>query len=200
MIDEGYTKFTVDWTRGPPLAGEDIDELNAWRNKLFAAGLIGHYADLDVGYGNLSVRRSSGNEFVISGTQTGHLPMLTGAHYAIVNAFDLDANTVSCQGCVQASSESMTHAALYLIEDSIRAVVHVHSDILWRRFLDVLPTTNKGVAYGTPEMAQEFTRLYADTRFSDQGIAVMAGHDGGLISIGSSVREAASRILEANSR
>jgi hypothetical protein len=44
-------------------------------------------------------------------------------------------------------------------------------------------------------MAQEFLRLYRDTELSSLGIAVMAGHEDGLVSIGRSLQEAAERIL-----
>jgi hypothetical protein len=44
-------------------------------------------------------------------------------------------------------------------------------------------------------MAKEFGRLLNETEFSAAGIAVMAGHEGGLISIGASVQEAAERLL-----
>ncbi len=50
--------------------------------------------------------------------------------------------------------------------------------------------------YGTPEMAEELRRLYRDTDFASSEIAVMAGHDGGLISIGHDIATAAGRLLE----
>jgi hypothetical protein len=59
----------------------------------------------------------------------------------------------------------------------------------------VLPTTNEDVAYGTPQMASEFYRLFSETDFAKKGIAVMAGHEGGLISVGSNMQEATERIL-----
>ncbi|MGB5624161.1 MAG: hypothetical protein WBM61_00405, partial [Woeseiaceae bacterium] len=50
-------------------------------------------------------------------------------------------------------------------------------------------------AYGTPQMADEFRRLYRDTEFRETGLAVMAGHDEGLLSFGASLEEAAVKIL-----
>jgi hypothetical protein len=58
-----------------------------------------------------------------------------------------------------------------------------------------LPATDAEVAYGTPEMAEEFERLYRNTEFPTTGVAVMAGHEEGLISIGQSLQEAANRVL-----
>ncbi len=74
-------------------------------------------------------------------------------------------------------------------------MVHVHSLVLWVALERSLPATRDAVAYGTPQMAREFARLYRETDFAIGGIARMAGHEGGLISFGMSVREAAERML-----
>jgi hypothetical protein len=195
MIDEGYIKFESHWQQTGPLQVAEISELIKWREPLYAAGMIGHFADINVGYGNLSTRAEGHDRFVISGTQTGHLPKLGNEHFALVTDFDIAANSVYSEGATEASSESMTHATLYSLEPAIRAVVHIHDDALWVRLKDEVPTTDERVAYGTPEMAKEFGRLLNETEFSAAGIAVMAGHEGGLISIGASVQEAAERLL-----
>jgi L-ribulose-5-phosphate 4-epimerase len=195
VIDEGYTKFVVDWTQSAALDYPEIDELNRWRSPLYDAGLIGHYQQFGIGYGNIS-HRVDKNQFVISSTQTGQLAELQRRHYALVTAVDVTANRVACSGPLQASSESMTHAMLYSLDVKITAVVHVHSSELWTRLKDNIPTTAADVGYGTPAMAQEFARLYRDTGFADDGIAVMAGHEDGLITIGESMAEAATRVLE----
>ena len=194
-IDEGYIKYDSDWTPGPVPAQELTSLLDTWRRPLFDAGLIGHYEDLGVGFGNLSVRFGLSEQFIISGTQTGHIADTDGQHYALVTHYDIDRNRVSSTGSVQASSESLTHAAIYELNESIHAVVHVHSRALWESLKDQLPTTAADVSYGTPEMAREFTRLYRDTSFRASGVAVMAGHDEGMVSIGCDLEEAAMRIL-----
>lgn len=195
MIDEGYIKFESHWQKSDALDNHEISELIKWRVPLYSAGLIGHYADINVGYGNISARVGLDGQFVISGTQTGHLAELGNEHFALVTDFDLDRNTVFSEGATEASSESMTHATLYRLDPRIRAVVHIHSDALWVALKGNVPTTNEQVAYGTPDMAIEFGRLFNGSDFPVTGIAVMAGHEGGLISIGSSVQEAAERLL-----
>jgi len=194
-IDEGYIKYDSDWTPGPVPAQELTSLLDTWRRPLFDAGLVGHYEDLGVGYGNLSVRFGMSEQFIISGTQTGHIANTDGQHYALVTHYDIDRNHVSSTGPVQASSESLTHAAIYELNEAINAVVHVHSRALWATLKDQLPTTAADVSYGTPEMAREFTRLYCDTSFRANGVAVMAGHNEGIVSIGCDLEEAAMRIL-----
>jgi len=197
-VDEGYIKFTSDWTPGPPPERSIVDLLNTWRRPLHEAGLIGHYAEPGIGYGNISARCDQPGKFVISGTQTGHLPVPDAEHYALVTAYDIAGNSVSCTGMVQASSESLTHAAIYELDPTIGAVVHVHSKRLWRELLGQLPTTSESISYGTPEMANEFKRLYKTTAFAKTGIAIMAGHEEGIISMGVTLDQAANRVLKIN--
>jgi len=195
MIDEGYTKFTVNWSERSPLDHPAIAELERWRRPLFKAGLVGHYPALNIGYGNLSMRVDGGSLFVISGTRTGHLPRTDRRHYALVTRANIEENSVTCIGETQASSETLTHAAIYELDLSINAVVHVHSTMLWERLKHSVPTTHHDVAYGTPEMASEFERLYRETSLPETGVAVMAGHQSGLVSLGSNLQEATVRIL-----
>jgi len=170
-------------------------ELDTWRKPLYEAGLIGQYKGLGIGYGNISVRRGSRDLFLISGTQTGHLAATDEHHYSLVTDCDIRSNIVRCSGPVQASSEAMTHAAIYALGDGIGAVVHVHSAELWQRSLGKLPTTDPDIAYGTPDMAHELDRLYRLEGFKAAGVAVLAGHDEGLISFGTTLEEAAQRLL-----
>lgn len=196
MIDEGYIKYRIDWQRSAPLPQARVAELDAWRRRLHAAGLVGHDARHDVGYGNVSVRDPEGGGFIITGTQTGHIEATGPAHYAQVTGFDLEGNRVSCRGPVKASSEALTHAALYTLDPAIGAVVHVHCQRAWQALIDRLPTTSCEVPYGTPAMAREFARLYRDSGFADDGVAVMAGHADGLVAIGATLEQAARRLLD----
>ncbi len=195
MIDEGYTKFQSQWRETAALEYAETEELIRWRRPLYAAGLIGQYADLGIGYGNLSLALDARGRFIISGTQTGHLEELSSEHFALVTAWDIGNNSVTSSGAVEPSSESMTHAAIYDLDAGIRAVVHTHSHELWVALNGRLPTTKDDVAYGTPQMAKEFERLFEVAGFRSDGVAVMAGHQDGLISIGQDLQEAAERIL-----
>jgi len=195
MIDEGYTKYECEWRQAPALPAESVAELNAWRNRLHARGLSGYYPEHRVGFGNVSIREGDSGAFIISGTQTGHIETTDERHYARVVRCDIEANRVVCEGPVQASSEALTHAAIYALDRAIRAVVHVHDAGLWRALIDRVPTTARDISYGTPEMALEFRRLYAETKFAEQGVAVMGGHEEGIVSYGEDIEQAAQRIL-----
>lgn len=195
-IDEGYIKYRSFWTKAPVPNAAATEELEIWRQPLFAAGLIGEYQELGIGYGNISVRSGEPGQFLISGTQTGHVAKTDKSHYSLVTSYNTHANIVCSVGLAQASSEAMTHAAIYGLDINIGAIVHVHSQVLWRSLLNELPTTRADVAYGTPQMANEFRRLYRDTAFRQTGLAVMAGHEEGLLSFGSTLEEATRRILD----
>jgi L-ribulose-5-phosphate 4-epimerase len=195
MIDEGYVKYRSHWRETPALDTPEIAALVRWREPLFAAGLIGVLEDSGIGYGNISHRIGETDRFLISGTQTGHLAVLTNAHFAEVEDYDLEANSVTARGPIAPSSEAMTHAAIYHLDHSIRAVVHVHHHEMWLRLKNVLPTTNAGARYGTPDMAREFRRLHASTDFASRGIAVMSGHEDGIVGTGRSMQEATERVI-----
>ena len=197
MIDEGYIKYRCAWHEAPALPEELVAELNDWRNRLYDAGLVGYYEQHGVGYGNVSMRDRAG--FIISGTQTGHIPRTDASHYARVTDCDIDGNRVVCEGPLKASSEALTNAAIYNLDSGIGAVVHVHDPGLWRSLIDRVPTTSPDVSFGTPEMAKEFSRLYRETELARDGIAVMAGHEDGLVSFGRDMEEAARRILSCRS-
>jgi len=192
---EGIIKYTAEHVRRPLDEPAGLVELLRWRPRLYERRLIG--ADQDgLGYGNLSVRLHASPRFLISGTQTSGLAAVHAGHFAEVTAVDLDRNDLKCVGEVQASSEAMTHAALYQADPAIRAVVHVHSRRLWERHRGTLPTTREEAAYGTPEMAYEVIRLYRRGALAKQGVFVMGGHPEGMIAFGRSMAEAAGLILE----
>jgi len=197
-IDEGVVKYQSFWTRAPAPHAAAVDELETWRRPLYDARLIGEYQEHGIGYGNISVRCGEPGQFMISGTQTGHLATTDKSHYAVVTSWNVHGNRVCCVGLSQASSEAMTHAAIYQLDQHIGAIVHVHSADLWRQYLNQLPTTSPDVPYGTPEMANEFRRLYVDTDFRKTQLAVMGGHEDGILSYGRSLEEAATRVLDLN--
>ncbi|MEX0976401.1 MAG: class II aldolase/adducin family protein [Woeseia sp.] len=196
MIDEGYTKFFVIWTDREPLTVRETADLERWRKPLHDAGLVGYYEEHGIGFGNISVRAADPEQFIVSGTQTGHLATTGPQHYALVTSYDIAANRVSCRGAVQASSESLTHAAIYELASTVGAVVHIHDLCMWNDLKSKPASTYADIAYGTPEMADEFKRLFRETDFAETGVAAMAGHESGVVSIGRSLQEAANRVLK----
>jgi|KBSSwiStaDraftv2_1062776.scaffolds.fasta_scaffold267008_2 L-ribulose-5-phosphate 4-epimerase len=199
MHDEGVIKFGCTWIEKPPLPAWRIEALEAWRARLYAHGLVGYDMEARVGYGNLSMRDPESRAILVTGTQTGHLPKLGPEHYTLLTDYDIDSNRVTCAGPIQASSESLTHLALYELGEACNAVVHVHDERAWRALLGRVPTTAPGVAYGTPAMARELQRLYRDEALDRVRIAIMHGHDGGLIAFGGDM-DAAGGVMLAHVR
>ena len=199
MHDEGVIKFRCTWIERPPLPAWRIEALEAWRARLYAAGLVGYDTKERVGYGNLSMRDPESRAILVTGTQTGHLPTLGPEHYTLLTDYDIDGNCVTCTGPIQASSESLTHLAVYELGEACNAVVHVHDERAWRALDGRVPTTAPGVAYGTPAMARELQRLYREGAFARVRIAVMHGHEGGLIAFGEDI-DAAGGVMLAHVR
>jgi ribulose-5-phosphate 4-epimerase/fuculose-1-phosphate aldolase len=199
MIDEGVIKFRCTWIEKPPLPAWRIEALDEWRDRLYALGLVGYDTQARVGYGNLSMRDPESRAILVTGTQTGHLPKLGPEHYTLLTDYDIDGNHVTCAGPIQASSESLTHLAVYELGDACNAVVHVHDERVWRALDGRVPTTAPGVAYGTPAMARELQRLYLEDALARVKIAVMHGHEGGLIAFGEDI-DAAGGVMLAHVR
>ncbi|MEN3026412.1 MAG: class II aldolase/adducin family protein [Chlorobiota bacterium] len=192
---EGTVKFEYQWERIPLPESPQLRELCRWRNLLFRYGLIG--ADsAGVGYGNVSIRYGEGARFLITGNGTGRIAELTAEGCSEVMEVDIHRNFLRCRGLVRASSESLSHAALYLSSPAIGAVVHVHHRTLWERLFGVCPTTDPAIPYGTPELALALMRLVVEHRLERRGLIVMGGHKDGLLSFGSTLQEAVQILLQ----
>ena len=192
-IDEGYIKFNCSWEK-QKLNITIPDEIKVWRDRMYDLKLIGHYEELNVGYGNISMLMDE--NMLVSGTQTGEISPIQDEHFTIVDDYDIDRNWVHCVGNIKASSESLTHLAIYQCDESIKAIIHIHNLSLWEKLIDRIPTTKKEVPYGTPEMAKEIERLFQESDLQQQKTIVMAGHEEGIISFGETMEEAGNKILQ----
>ena len=160
---------------------------------MYTAHLVGVYED-GTGFGNMSIRFEK-NKFIITGATTGRLNKLTAEHYTFITEYDIDKNSLTCEGPIKASSESLTHAMIYKCDEEIKAVFHVHHQALWKKLMNVVPTTDAAIEYGTSEMAKEMSRLFKETNLLQQKILVMAGHEEGIITFGKTMEEAGEKIL-----
>lgn len=176
-------------------------DLENWRKELFGLALIGEYEDLKVGYGNISMLKNlshlhhfDGPQFVITGTQTGKYPHLTGEHYTQVVAHDVEHSQLKSFGPVEPSSEALTHASIYLAAPTVAAIFHIHSTPIWEGMIrENLPGTPEGIEYGTLEMANCVSEL---TKGRNSGSFVMKGHQDGIIAYGRTLDEAGEEILK----
>jgi ribulose-5-phosphate 4-epimerase/fuculose-1-phosphate aldolase len=184
-----YIKFICEHAGAEIVPFGGFAELNAYRRKLLQLRLIGVDSN-GVGFGNLSIRDGRTNNFYVTGSATGGIPELALADCARVVAYDFKKNWLRCEGSAIASSESLTHAAVYESDAKAGAVIHCHDSKLWTALLNQAPTSSKAVEYGTPEMAYEILRLFNLTDVKSRKILVMAGHEGGIVAFGRDLEEA----------
>jgi L-ribulose-5-phosphate 4-epimerase len=194
MNNEGYIKFNLEHSIQPIDMPDGVyQQLSFWRTRLFDLGLIGETPD-GIGFGNISIKKDEG--FFITGSATGSHRELKTNGYARVVDYDFKANKVVSKGLSRASSESMSHAAVYEGNGNIGAVVHVHSASIWEKYLNILPSTPAHVAFGTPEMAFAIMELLAVNSHFEKGVVIMGGHQDGIIAFGQNLDMAGRRILK----
>jgi len=203
-MEEGVIKFKLRFSKAGPMDMEPLADLNRWRDTLWQQALIGQDPARYEGYGFGNVSQRTGPDdaaagkrcFVISGTQTGHLPELDSSHYTLVTRYDAASNSVSAAGPIKPSSESLTHGMIYDLDNAIRVVLHVHSPDIWLAADSLgIPVTDSAVPYGTPKMATEVQRLFNETNAHEQKIFSMGGHEDGVVSFGTTAEEAGDILL-----
>lgn len=192
----GFVKFNCHWSQsGPVISDEQFEIINSWREILYNMDLIGAYEN-GVAFGNISMRIGSSHSFVITGSATGEIPELEPGHYVKVNSFNIEDNAVQCIGPLKASSESLTHAAIYSADPGVNAVVHVHSLDLWNELIHKVPTTNPAEDYGTVGLAKDILRIFREPEVYEKRIIVMAGDRAGILTFGHDVDEAVNVLME----
>ena len=182
-----YIKFSSERAAPEITSFSRLPELNAHRQKLLQLGLISVDSN-GIGFGNLSIRDGATDNFYITGSATGGIPELALVDCAKVVACDFERNQVQYEGSALPSSESLSHAAIYKSDATAGAVIHCHDFELWATALNRAPTTSKAAAYGTPEMANEIMQLFTGTDVPK--IVVMAGHEGGILTLGKNLEDA----------
>ncbi|MFC2130786.1 class II aldolase/adducin family protein [Bacteroidota bacterium] len=191
MAEEGYIKFRCLFSEKNCVESQEIKEINFWRRRLCSIGLIGANEN-GIGFGNIS-RRTGDKEFIITGSGTGKYNKLGTEHYSKVIGWDIDKNLVECVGLISASSEALTHAAIYEKERSVKAVVHTHHNVLWSNLKNKYRVTADYALFGTPEMAREIQRFLNIDK--SENIIIMGGHKDGIITYGKSMTEAGNLIV-----
>lgn len=189
MQTEGYIKFQAHWTRSAALEYAELEALNLWRQRCYANGWIGAYPD-GIGFGNISRRLDTGGRFLISGSATGNFPVLDASHYALVEEVRASDNALWCCGPIVASSESMSHAAVYSACPEVEGVIHVHHQGMWEQLLVEGQATEPGATYGSPEMVAAILALLSRRAYQSVGVFAMAGHEDGVFAYGRNLEEA----------
>jgi ribulose-5-phosphate 4-epimerase/fuculose-1-phosphate aldolase len=187
-MSEGFVKYTAQHTMGPAIESPHWAKMNDARSHLYKLGLIGVNSG-GIGFGNVSIRVHD-DEFLITGTATGKLPELTLNEYCLVKSFDLIENRVVSAGPAQASSESMTHGAVYESCSGANCIIHIHSRAIFDGMIrEGHPATPANAEFGTPEIALAIANCVKEIG-QDEGAIVLAGHDEGVVIYGPSVEKA----------
>ena len=186
MID-GIIKYSIEHQTDATPLFSGYNKLEALRRRLFALGLIGEKEG--IGYGNLTMRYEESNSFFVTATQTGNMQTLTREHYTYVSDYDFSTFKVISQGSHKPSSEALSHAMIYAIDERINAVIHIHSLALWE-FMKVQGALATTAEYGTAEMVEEIAVLYDTLDPLANNAFVMKGHEEGIITFGRNAEEA----------
>ena len=186
MID-GVIKYSIEHQTAETPLFSCYEQLEALRTRLFTLGLIGEKDG--IGYGNLSMRYESSKSFFITATQTGRNLMLSREYYTYISDYDFSTFKIISQGTHKPSSEALSHAMIYAIDDRITTVIHIHSLALWK-FMKTNNDLATTAEYGTAEMVEEIAGLYTNLDPISNNAFVMKGHEEGIITFGRSVEEA----------
>ena len=186
MID-GVIKYRIEHQTAETPLFSGYEQLEALRTRLFTLGLIGEKNG--IGYGNLSMRYEGSKSFFITATQTGRKQILSREYYTYISDYDFSTFKVISQGTHKPSSEALSHAMIYAIDDRITTVIHIHSLALWK-FMKAKNTLATTAEYGTAEMVEEIAGLYTNLDPMMNNAFVMKGHEEGIITFGRSVEEA----------
>ena len=196
---EGVIKYQLNHHLESLPHSSSITEINAWRTLMTRLQLIGQDKARYEGYGfgNISQRVDSNPEqFIISGTQTGHISVLSIDNYCLVTSATPALNQIHATGLCKPSSEALTHASVYLQDKKIQAVIHVHCPEIWRNTKKLkLPHTMNNVAYGTPEMAGAVSQLFMQQNWRQGSIFTLLGHEDGVIAFGEDLPQAANALV-----
>ena len=188
---EGVVKYQSNHTQGAAVDRATVEDLIVWRQMFYQLGLIGQNPNLygGAGYGNVSRKIRVNDQgqpvFWITGTQTGGLEMIAPESFSRVDSYDVDQNQLSCSGPIAASSEAMTHGAVYEAEPDAKYVFHTHSKTIWSAYQKLnLQFTPQDVEYGTAEMARSVKQLSKDPKWTQDRAFVMLGHEDGVFTFG----------------
>lgn len=196
---EGVIKYQLNHRQQPISVDAPLTDLNAWRTIIVRLGLIGQSPDRydNIGFGNISQRiKADSAQFIISGTQTGHLEQLNSEQYCLIVNAEPERNRLHSIGLCKPSSESLTHASVYAQNPSIQAIIHAHSPEIWKHTAALdLPHTNTDIPYGTVEMAVAVQQLFQSGILANTSLFTMLGHEDGVIAFGRNMQETAWELI-----
>lgn len=192
-MKEEVIKFSYEFINQEVPKIDEIKSLNEIRQVFFERKLIGVGKD-GISYGNISQRLSE-KSFLITASQTGFKKILEPKDYVIIHNFDISRNKVLVSGINLPSSESLTHAAVYLANPLSMFVVHFHHKLLWTKFLSIFPKTVPGAGYGSLELAQSLYEIVLSEKGKNNSIIILGGHQDGIIAYANQKEELINSVI-----
>jgi ribulose-5-phosphate 4-epimerase/fuculose-1-phosphate aldolase len=156
------------------------DQLIYWCKRFGGLGLVPETS------GNLSFRTRQG--FIITGTGFA-LGTIEEGNLVEVLKVDMEdgRSLVQVQGKVIPSKEAMLHAGIYDLKPEIKAVIHVHDQLVLEYADELgLPRTEAWQLGGSYKLAREVQKLLNQA----EGIKYAILRDHGIISLGETMEEA----------
>lgn len=202
VIDDGVIKY--DRSNFSPIESineEEYNDIEYQRKKLYQLELIGVDQKNAIGYGNISKRydlqkfKTTPNpQFIITGTQTGKYQNLDGKGYTRVLDFNIEESKIHSMGAIQASSEALTHAAIYEANPNVKAIVHIHSEKIWNYLIKINKLKiDSTIEYGTVEMAKASGLI--SKKFNHYCFP-MTGHYSGVIHFSDTLEKCTDEIIQ----
>ncbi len=190
---EGIPKFKLTLKRAPAPEMNQVIALEKWRALFFKLSLVGEYPNEKISYGNLSSRINKKN-FIMTGSQTGHLAHLQAHHYTKVIECDLKKGSVTAEGLIPPSREALTHFGIYEANPAIQYVFHICHEELWKALKQgPFDSISGDILYGSQEMADAASALIWN---KSSGLFILDGHEGEIVSYGMTAEETGKIILE----
>ncbi len=191
MID-GVIKYSIEHLSDNAPKFQNYTELESVRSDLFALGLIGEYNG--IGYGNISLRDKETHSFFITATQTGDKAELTQKFYTYVEDYNFSTFTIFSKGHYKPSSEALSHAVIYSLNENIKGVIHIHCKALWKFMIEQNYMYTEA-EYGTQQMIGEIQQLYKEHDPLTNNMFVMRGHEDGIICFGTTITQAKKKLF-----
>jgi hypothetical protein len=202
VIDDGVIKYDrSNFSHIESISEDEYNDLEYQREKLYQLGLIGVDPKTSVGYGNISKRfslqkfkKTARSQFIITGTQTGKFKHLDGKCYTRVIDFNIEEAKIHSMGAIEASSEALTHAAIYDSNPNINAIIHIHSEKIWNYLIGLNELKiESSIEYGTIEMASAASLI--SKKFNHYCFP-MVGHYSGVIHFSDSLDKCTEEIIQ----
>jgi len=190
---DGVVKYTLEFKQTKSIEFTCKDKIESIREELYALNLIGAYDD-GIGFGNISLKNQDG--FVITGTQTGHKIHLNIEDYSLVEKVNFETFTTYASGQCKPSSEAITHACIYELDESIGAVIHIHDEKLWRYMLENDFINTSDVEYGSLDMIKDIKEIYKELDMLENNAFAMKGHFEGVFVFDKTLQKAKEHLFE----